>query len=99
MNDDDFFSYLMEIGYLTPRTLPNGEVGAVTQMLFTGALVGGLDRIGYKTRFCYPTISEALTALAEWSGDGDPPGNWIKQKGPVERSNPNLDWDQAISAP
>ncbi len=33
------------------------------------------------TRWCYSTYIEAKRALDAWSGVGDPPGNWIKQKG------------------
>jgi hypothetical protein len=39
-------------------------------------------------RWCYETRREAAEALEQWDGQGDPPGNWIKFKGRVERHGP-----------
>ena len=48
-----------------------------------------MDWGGYRTRYCYPTIEAAEAALGVWTGDGDPPGPWIKQK-PEERHGPGM---------
>ncbi len=56
-------------------------------MMFTTGLIAGLDRYGYRTRFCYETAPEAERALAEWNGEGWPPGYWVKQK-PQDVANP-----------
>lgn len=58
-------------------------------MLFTTALFVGITQDIYETRFCYETEAEAINALNTWDGYNDPPGNWIKQKGGIERLNPN----------
>lgn len=77
-------------GYMAPRQLPNGDWIALTPFLFTVGLVVGIDEFSYRTRFCYPDFKSALAALLLWDGNGDPPGPWIKEKGRVERTNPNL---------
>lgn len=79
---------LMEIGYVAPRILESGEWAALRKMLFTTGLFVGLDDMGWRTRFCYDKPEDASQALLNWSGFGDPPGPWIKEKGKIERSNP-----------
>ena len=73
--------------YWPCRQLPNGEWAGVRDQVYTGSLVVGITPLGYRTRFCYGTRGEAMCALARWSGEGDPPGRWIKQK-PEERHGP-----------
>ena len=86
MNEKDF----IELGYAFPRLLKSGEWAAVYPFLFTTGLVVGLNESGYRTRYCYKSPLEAAVALTNWDGLGDPPGPWIKQKGGVERTNPNF---------
>ena len=77
------------------KKLATGEWAGVQKFLFTYGLMVGLDMFGYRTRFCYPTEAEALDALLQWDGRGDPDGPWIKEKGSdkdgnaVDRPNPN----------
>ena len=73
--------------YWPCRQLPNGEWAGVRDMMYTAGLIVGITATGYRTRFCYETRGEAVLALAQWSGGGDPPGRWIKQK-PEERHGP-----------
>jgi hypothetical protein len=77
-----------QLGYFPSRLLPTGEVAGIRSFIFTWGLVVGLDLSGYRTRFCYGSFYEAVSALMFWDGTGDPPGNWIKEKGAVERSGP-----------
>lgn len=75
--------------YRPTRTLPNGDLIGICNMIYTVGLVVGIDQDGnYRTRFCYPTRAEAEHALRTWDGTGFPPGFWIKQK-PEGTSNPN----------
>ena len=78
------------LGVLLSRELPTGEWAGVQRMMFTNALLVGMDRSGYRTRFCYPLGMPAIEALGTWDGRGDPPGPWIKEKG--ERERRNLRW-------
>jgi len=80
--------WLTANGYRNIREM-NGELVGVTQMLYTGSIVIGMDEAGYRTRYCYPTIEDAEMALDAWTGEGDPPGPWIKQK-PEERHGPGI---------
>ena len=66
---------------------PSGEWAAVRDMFTTAGLIVGITPTGYRTRFCYETRGEAMIALATWTGKGDPPGRWIKQK-PEDWSGP-----------
>ena len=34
----------------------------------------------YEARYCYPDWGDAIGAIFAWDGQGDPPGNWIKEK-------------------
>jgi len=75
-------------GYSFPRLLPTGEWAALRSFFYTCGLCVGLDKTGYRTRFCYETATDAFGALVTWDGEGDPPGRWLKEKGRHERHNP-----------
>jgi hypothetical protein len=88
VKDVQFISQMAEEGYLGTRKLPTGEWAAIRRFIYTTGLCVGLNEFSFRTRFCYETPFEALEALQEWDGNGDPPGPWIKEKGEVERNNP-----------
>lgn len=80
--------YLIGLGYVTVREVPNRGWCAIDQMIYTYALLVGCDRYGYRTRFCYEFFQDALDALMSWDGTSDdPPGDWIVEK-PVGRYGP-----------
>ncbi len=68
------------LGYEMVRPTPRGLAG-LQRYLYTVAIVVGIDEAGYVGRYCFPSFMSALVAFDEWSGDGDPPGPWIKYKG------------------
>lgn len=80
---------LDEHGYSNTVTVPHRGRCGLRRMAFTVGLFYGIDDIGYKGRYCFHSYKEAAEALVEWSGTGDPPGNWIKHKGYREYRNPN----------
>ncbi len=57
------------------------------QMMYTAGLFYGIDQCSHAGRYCYHTWLEAAEALRNWDGQGDPPGNWIKEK-PSDRHGP-----------
>jgi hypothetical protein len=59
----------------------------IFRLMFTTGLFVGLEEFGFQRRYCFETESEAVRALANWTGEGDPPGLWIKEK-PSERRGP-----------
>jgi hypothetical protein len=79
---------IIELGHTAARLLPSGEWAGTRNFFYTTGLIVGIDEAGYRTRFCYPTLTTALAALAAWDGSGDPPGPWLKEKGQNERRNP-----------
>ena len=87
MTDDQLFALLKAEGYLRPRRLPNGCVACLMVMNFTTWLYMDVALDGWRTRYCYENLTDALDALESWDGAGDPPGPWIKQK-PEERLGP-----------
>ena len=78
-------------GYRHLKLLDTGELAAIMPQLFTVGLFVGLKRYGYRTRFCFATMEDAKESLRNWTGVNDPPGNWIKEKGRIERMNPRYE--------
>ena len=78
------------LGYFHVRRLPSGEIVGLAPFVSTIGLVRGLNPSGYTSRFCYPSIEDAIAAISSWTGDGDPPGPWLKEKGiGIDRANPS----------
>lgn len=83
-------------GYFGLCYKPNVGLCGLQRFAFTIGLVYGITETGYDGRFCYPmehgmqsTIIEASVALADWSGEGFPTGNWLKHKGAaMDERNP-----------
>lgn len=67
--------------YLGIREVPGLGLCAVRHIIYAASLFVGLDETGYRYRYCYPSLFDALDALRVWDGQGDPPGPWIKVKG------------------
>lgn len=68
------------------RRLIDGRVCGVQNFMYTAGLLIDLTFQGeamfydYSARYCYPDVVSAVVALATWDGEGDPPGNWVKEK-------------------
>lgn len=52
------------------------------QMFTTGIMISDNVHGCPMMRWCYDSFVPARDALAAWDGVGDPPGEWIKYKGP-----------------
>lgn len=77
-------------GYTELQEIPGRGICGLYRFILTVGLVYGIDEIGYRGRWCYPSMTDAKLALALWSGKGDPSGEWIKYKGEGgEYSNSN----------
>ena len=85
--DKDLTDVLRENGYIAWRQMPDGTMNGVLKYLFTYGLMVGLDLTGYKRRYCYENIRDAMLACVSWDGTGDPPGPWIAEK-PSDRRGP-----------
>lgn len=87
MGAETFIEFLNREGYSRIKVMQDDTVCALQKLLFTTGLVVGLDRAGYKRRYCYERYEDAREALVQWDGAGDPPGPWIKEK-PSDRLGP-----------
>jgi hypothetical protein len=76
-----------EFGYCPAREVPNEGWCGLRTMFATTGLFCQIDETGYRRRYCYADFYEALEALGAWTGEGDPPGPWIKEK-PSDRCGP-----------
>lgn len=76
-------------GYYNIKEIPGKGVCANQKFAFTIGIVYGIKKWGYVGRYCYSSKQEAEIALKHWTGEGHPPGLWIKHKGAyVEELNP-----------
>lgn len=81
-------------GYLIVRNT-NTEKGYVglRMFIYTVAIVTDLDHSGYRDRYCYHNLMEAIAHLEDWQAQGykDEPKGWHRSimlnenKEPIER--------------
>lgn len=63
------------------RRVIEGQVVAVAKFLYTWGLLLDVTEESYSGRYCYASFDDAMFAMENWDGTGDPPGPWIKYKG------------------
>lgn len=82
---------LQKEGYIHLTELPEVGICGILQFIFTWGVCYGLDEYGYIGRYCFPTYGQALLALSTWKDTTkDIEGDWIKHKGRIEYTNPNI---------
>jgi len=86
----NLIEFLESEGYTEIREIEGRGLCGLKHFMFTTGLVYGMTKIEYEGRYCFERFSDAKEALNNWDGKGDPTGPWIKHKGSVEYSNPNL---------
>lgn len=67
---------------LYERTLADGRVVSVEQMIFNRRVCISSFPLTYDDGWCYPGdlgVAFVVAAAKAWDGDGDPPPGWIKQ--------------------
>lgn len=77
----ELFGWLVERQFYPSQKFADdrSQIVALTPMIFTWAIVYGLDRYGMAGRYCYDDVQAALTAYSEWSGNvGTEPAGWIR---------------------
>jgi hypothetical protein len=50
------------------------EIVGIAPLVFTHAIVSGIDQCGYNDRWCYHSYAAAKAALDAWDGTGEPSG-------------------------
>lgn len=96
MIDKKLVEELNDQGYFMILERPNRGICGLFHMAYTIGLVYGMDESGYEGRYCYHNLADAVSALVNWNGDGDPDDpHWIKHKGlGIDYSNPkNPEYD------
>jgi hypothetical protein len=73
--------YCESMGYMAVKQMKNGKWIGLSMMNFTVGLCIDLREFEYSHRYCYQHLVHAMVALAEYEGEGDPIGPWIKRKG------------------
>jgi hypothetical protein len=75
-------------GYVMIRDYPTGMRAAVVPLITgTGRLIVGTVQewqSGYDEAFCYDSVGEAVIALLNWNGIGEPDG-WFRNPGTGRR--------------
>jgi len=92
---DELVAWLLsdENGYTAARVLPDGSVAAVIELLTTRAIVLGVTRFGWTTRFCFADRGLALQRFDELQSEDDEPEGCIARRGRVSpKLNPRAAW-------
>lgn len=74
-------NYLRANGYSMLMDKDSSKLCGIGQSIFTWDLYVNLDENGFSGKYMYETKGEAIRAIIDWDGNGDPGGNWIKYKG------------------
>lgn len=81
MEEQDLKCYLESNGYLGLRQVPGrGWCGVDPNFIFYRVLCYGMDEFGREGLYFFIWTSQALESLKIWSGQGDPPGMWLKHR-------------------
>lgn len=70
-------AFIEEVGegtYSYVKHFADGECAWLARMVFTCAILYGLEVAGHRNRWCYHTAADARRALDEWDGTGEPKG-------------------------
>lgn len=79
--DEKLIQFLKSEGYYEIRNIDGQGLCGLRKFAFTTGLIIGIEQLTYLGRYCFPSERDALNALNDWNGMGDPSGNWIKYKG------------------
>jgi hypothetical protein len=78
-------------GYFNLVEIPGRGIVGLRRFMYTVGLCYDLDEECYRGRYCFEHLRDAVEALIQWDGQGDPAGPWLKHKGWVEYPNPHYE--------
>lgn len=61
-------------GYTDHRHFEEHGIVAIMPLMFTYAIITGINPYGYEDRWCYSSYAKAKEALEAWDGEGEPTG-------------------------
>ena len=70
--------------YSEVRTLPDGSIAAVGDLIFTRAIYLGCDEIGWSRRFCFDDRPRANEEFKKLQSRDDTPSGWIARRPPED---------------
>ena len=74
---DDQLLFMGDGTYSCIKHFPDGERAWLARMVFTVAILYGVEEWGHRDRWCYHTMADAKRALDEWDGaPGTEPQGW-----------------------
>ncbi len=72
---------LLKNDYQNLRILEDGTVVGTVELMFTRAIMIGLNRFSFDKRFCFESRSLALVELAKLKNRDDEPDGYIARRG------------------
>jgi len=79
---------LMGGTYIAHKVLPDGSLCVLQRFMYTIGLTYDTTTEGYRGRFCFRDISDALAAIETYQGgSGEVPEGTVKPKGQLKSPN------------
>lgn len=79
--DEALLTFLKANDYQHLRLLPDGTYAGLVKLMFTTAIVTGMDWSGYAYRFCFKDPDKALSELKKLENMDDEPTGFIARRG------------------
>lgn len=79
MSDQSLLEYL-SAQYPYVRTLPDGSIACMRDLLYTRAILLGCTRNGFANRFCFENRALASKRFAELSSEDDVPEGFTARR-------------------
>lgn len=67
-------------GYVDCRSLLDGSIACVVDLLFTRAIIMGVDEFSYKKRFCFDNKKLAMMEYEKLATENDEPVGFIARR-------------------
>lgn len=67
-------------GYLAARVLPDGSVAALQQLMYTRAILLGVNRESYESRFCFKDFALAQQRFEALLTEDDEPQGYVARR-------------------
>lgn len=79
MTTDDLLDYLRQ-QYRAVKVLPDGSIAVQADLLFTRAIILGVDQCGYARRFCFEDKARCDHEYEALQSEDDEPTGWIARR-------------------
>lgn len=76
----DLYRFLEQQGYYQIKTLDDGRVIALLDLMFTTGIFVDINFGGYNHRYCYKDRNDAIFSIKTWDGKDDSLQGWVAKK-------------------